>query len=78
MAKAVGVGGFFLKAEEPEAPSMRIFLWTRSTSGRGADNLDELLAQLAGAGVRIDSKTTTMGDSPGYGTRVELWQAPAE
>jgi predicted enzyme related to lactoylglutathione lyase len=122
MAKAVGVGGIFLKARDPKALSawyqthfgiqpagggslffagpesegMTVFSHfpLDSTyfgeSGQQAmvnfrvDNLDELLAQLAAAGVRIDPKR----DGADYGrfawiwdlegNRVELWEPTPE
>jgi predicted enzyme related to lactoylglutathione lyase len=121
VAKAVGVGGVFLKARDPQALSqwyathfgisdqgggslgfdgpesagMTVFAhFPLDTQyfGEGTqqamvnfrvDDLDELLKQLAEAGVRIDPKRD---DSPygGFawiwdpeGNRVELWQPPA-
>jgi len=121
MAKAVGIGGIFLKARDPKALSqwyathfgipdqgggslgfdgpestgMTVFAhFPQDTKyfGEGeqeamvnfrVDDLDALLGQLAGAGVRIDPKR----DEAPYGkfawiwdpvgNRVELWQAPA-
>jgi predicted enzyme related to lactoylglutathione lyase len=121
MAKAVGFGGVFLKARDPEAlaawyaahlgiptqeggslafdgpesAGMTVFAHFPADSeyfGEGAqqamvnfrvDDLDELLKQLEGAGVRIDPKR----DEAPYGkfawiwdpegNRVELWQAPS-
>jgi predicted enzyme related to lactoylglutathione lyase len=120
MAKAVGVGGIFLKARDPKALSawyathlgvpeqgggtlgfdgpesvgMTVFAhFPLDTKyfGQGAqesmvnfrvDDLDQLLVQLAAAGVQIDPKR----DDSDYGrfawiwdlegNRVELWQAP--
>jgi len=125
MARAVGVGGVFLKAQDPKALSawyakhfgiapaeetslffdgpsavgMTVFAhFPRDTEyfGPGAqqvpqqamvnlrvDNLDEMLAQLAAAGVSIDPKRE---DYPygrfawivdPEGNRVELWEPPA-
>jgi predicted enzyme related to lactoylglutathione lyase len=118
MAKAVGVGGIFLKAQDPaslsawyathfgiqtqdggtlvfdgpEAAGMTVFAHFPANSdyfGDGGqqvmvnfrvDDLDQLLVQLAAAGVRIDPKRD---DHPygrfGWvwdpeGNRVELWQ----
>jgi predicted enzyme related to lactoylglutathione lyase len=121
MAKAVGVGGIFLKARDPKALSdwyarhlgiasqgggslafegpesagMTVFAhFPLDTKyfGQGeqqsmvnfrVDDLDQLLTDLAGAGVRIDPKR----DDSDYGrfawiwdpegNRVELWQPPA-
>jgi predicted enzyme related to lactoylglutathione lyase len=120
MAKAVGVGGIFLKAKDPAALSkwyathlgiqaqdggtlafdgpetagMTVFAHFPANSdyfGEGGqqvmvnfrvDDLDQLLVQLAAAGVRIDPKRD---DSPfgrfawiwdPEGNRVELWEAP--
>lgn len=118
MAKAVGFGGVFLKAQDPkklsawyaehlgipsqdggslafdgpESTGMTVFAhFPASTNYFGAgdqsvmvnfrvDDLDELLLQLAAAGVRIDPKR----DDYAYGkfawiwdpegNRVELWQ----
>jgi predicted enzyme related to lactoylglutathione lyase len=120
MAKAVGVGGVFLKARDPKALSawyaahlgiqsqgagslafegpesagMTVFAHFPIDStyfGEGAqqsmvnfrvDSVDELLTQLAAAGVRIDPKR----DDSEYGrfawiwdlegNRVELWEPP--
>jgi predicted enzyme related to lactoylglutathione lyase len=120
MAKAVGVGGIFLKSRDPKALSawyathlgvpeqgggtlgfdgpesvgMTVFAhFPLDTKyfGQGAqesmvnfrvDDLDQLLVQLAAAGVQIDPKR----DDSDYGrfawiwdlegNRVELWQAP--
>lgn len=120
MAKAVGVGGIFLKAKDPKALSnwyathlgiaqeggslafdgpesagMTVFSHFPLDStyfGEGeqqsmvnfrVDDLDQLLVQLAAAGVRIDPKR----DAASYGrfawiwdlegNRVELWEPPA-
>ena len=129
MAKAVGIGGIFLKARDPKALSlwyqthlgipdqgggslafdgpestgMTVFAhFPRDTEYFGpgvnhgsqqapqqamvnlrVDNLDEMLAQLAAAGVAIDPKR----DDQAYGrfawiidpegNRVELWEPPA-
>ncbi|MGO9335906.1 MAG: VOC family protein [Terracidiphilus sp.] len=120
MAKAVGVGGVFLKANDPKALSawyaahlgiptqdggslafdgpesagMTVFAhFPQDTRYFGdgpqqtminfrVDNLDQLLAQLAAAGVRIDPKR----EDADYGrfawiwdpegNRVELWELP--
>lgn len=120
MAKAVGVGGVFLKSRDPKALAawyaehlgiqplgggMLIFEGPESAGttvfahfpldsakfGDGAqqamvnfriDNLDQLMAQLEAAGVRIDPKR----DDSEYGkfawiwdpegNRVELWEPP--
>jgi predicted enzyme related to lactoylglutathione lyase len=123
MAKAVGVGGIFLKARDPKAlaawyathlgiqlqdggyfsfegpeaagtTTFSLFKQDTPYFGDGpqqaminfrVDNLDELLAQLAAAGVRIDPKV----EDYGFGrftwiwdledNRVELWEpSPAE
>jgi predicted enzyme related to lactoylglutathione lyase len=122
MAKAIGVGGIFLKARDPKALSawyathlgiadqgggtlgfdgpesagMTVFShFPLDTAyfGEGeqqsmvnfrVDHLDQLLTDLAAAGVRIDPKR----DDYPYGrfawiwdlegNRVELWQPPAE
>ena len=122
MAKAVGVGGVFLKARDPkalakwyaqhlgipdqgggslgfdgpESTGMTVFAHFPEGSkyfGDGpqqtmvnfrVDNLDELLAQLAAAGVTIDPKR----DNQSYGrfawivdpegNRVELWEPLSE
>jgi predicted enzyme related to lactoylglutathione lyase len=120
MAKAVGVGGIFLKARDPKALSawyathlgiaeeggalsfdgpesagMTVFShFPLDTTyfGEGeqqsmvnfrVDDLDQLLVQLAAAGVRIDPKRD---DAPygrfawiwdPEGNRVELWEPPA-
>jgi len=122
MAKAVGVGGIFLKARDPhgvsawyaahlgiqpadagsllfdgpEAAGMTVFSHfpldakyfgdgpQMSMVNFRVDDLDQLLAQLAEAGVRIDPKR----EDHAYGkfawiwdpegNRVELWQPPAE
>ena len=122
MAKAVGVGGVFLKARDPkalakwyaqhlgipdqgggslgfdgpESTGMTVFAHFPEGSkyfGDGpqqtmvnfrVDNLDELLAQLAAAGVTIDPKR----DDASYGrfawivdpegNRVELWEPLSE
>lgn len=122
MAKAVGVGGVFLKARDPkalakwyaqhlgipdqgggslgfdgpESTGMTVFAHFPEGSkyfGDGpqqtmvnfrVDNLDELLAQLAAAGVTIDPKR----DDQSYGrfawivdpegNRVELWEPLSE
>jgi predicted enzyme related to lactoylglutathione lyase len=122
MAKAVGVGGVFLKARDPKALSawyathlgipvqhgstlafegpesngMTVFAHFPIDTkyfGDGpqpamlnfrVDDMDQLLAQLAAADVRIDPKR----DDHEYGrfawiwdpegNRVELWQPPAE
>jgi predicted enzyme related to lactoylglutathione lyase len=122
MAKAIGVGGIFLKARDPKALSawyathlgiadqgggtlgfdgpesagMTVFShFPLDTAyfGEGeqqsmvnfrVDDLDQLLTDLAAAGVRIDPKR----DDYPYGrfawiwdlegNRVELWQPPAE
>jgi predicted enzyme related to lactoylglutathione lyase len=125
MARAVGVGGIFLKAQDPKALSawyakhfgiasadktsllfdgpsaagMTVFAhFPRDTEYFGpgtqqapqqaminlrVDNLDEMLAQLAAAGVSIDPKRE---DYPygrfawiidPEGNRVELWELPA-
>jgi predicted enzyme related to lactoylglutathione lyase len=122
MAKAVGVGGIFLKArdpkslsawysehlgipvqygaslvfEGPESAGTTVFSHFPETTdylGEAAqramvnfrvDDLDELLKQLAAAGVRIDPKR----DEASFGkfawiwdpegNRVELWQPSAE
>jgi predicted enzyme related to lactoylglutathione lyase len=119
MAKAVGLGGVFLKARDPmaltawyanrfgiargedptsvvfdgpESMGMTVFAHfpekteyfgdgpQRSMVNLRVDNLDELLAELAAAGVRIDPKRE---DYPygrfawiwdPEGNRVELWQ----
>ena len=118
MSKAVGIGGVFLKArdpqtlsawyakhlgisvqdggsmafEGPESAGMTVFahfpLDTRYF-GEGAqqamvnfrvDDLDELLKQLAEAGVRIDTKRENFSYGrfawiwDAEGNRVELWQ----
>jgi predicted enzyme related to lactoylglutathione lyase len=121
MAKAVGVGGVFLKARDPKALSAWyaahlgipdlgggtlafegpesngttvVAHFPMDTSNFGdsgqmvmvnfrVDDMDQLLAQLAEAGARIDPKR----DDSEYGrfawiwdpegNRVELWQAPA-
>src|SRR5450631_2842255 len=121
MAKAVGVGGVFLKAKDPKAlagwyaanlgitggddgslvfdgpgsTGMTIFAhFPESTGYFGdgpqqamvnfrVDKLDELLAQMGTAGVRIDPKR----EEASYGrfawiwdiegNRVELWEPPA-
>ncbi len=120
MAKAVGVGGIFLKAHDPgalsewyskhlgipaqdggtlafdgpESTGMTVFAhFPMDSSYFGdakqatmvnfrVDDLDPLLGQLAGAGVRIDEKR----EDHAYGrfawiwdcegNRVELWEAP--
>lgn len=120
MAKAVGVGGVFLKARDPQALSawyaahlgikpqeggslvfegpesagMTVFAhFPHDTTyfGEGpqssmvdfrVDDLDQLLAQLAAAGVRIDPRR----EDSDYGrfawiwdpegNRIELWQPP--
>ncbi len=120
MAKAVGVGGVFLKARDPgaladwyaanlgiaaqgggslvfdgpESAGMTVFAHFPADTpyfGEGAqqvmvnfrvDDLDQLLVQLAGAGVRIDPKR----EDHEYGrfawiwdlegNRVELWEPP--
>jgi predicted enzyme related to lactoylglutathione lyase len=120
MAKAVGVGGVFLKAKDPKALSawyathlgipsqdggplafdgsesagMTVFAHFPTDTkyfGDGpqnsmvnfrVDDLDQLLAQLAAAGVRIDPRP----EDSGYGrfawiwdpegNRIELWQPP--
>jgi predicted enzyme related to lactoylglutathione lyase len=120
MAKAVGVGGVFLKAQDPKALSewyalhlgipvqdggslafdgpgsagMTVFAHLPLDStyfGEGAqqamvnfrvDDLDELLVQLAAAGVQIDphredydyGRFAWIWDPEG--NRVELWQPP--
>jgi len=118
MAKAVGVGGVFLRARDPKALSAwyqthfgiqpveggsLIFEGPESAGqtvfahfpldtkyfGEGeqqamvnlrVDNLDELLAQLAAAGVRIDPERQDYGFGQFAwiwdleGNRVELWQ----
>jgi predicted enzyme related to lactoylglutathione lyase len=118
MAKAVGVGGIFFKAldpqamaawysthlgiqtgeggslefDGPEAAGMTVFAhFPRDTRyfGDGAqqamvnfrvDNLDQLLAKLAAAGVRIDPKREDYSYGrfawiwDPEGNRVELWQ----
>jgi catechol 2,3-dioxygenase-like lactoylglutathione lyase family enzyme len=122
MGRAVGVGGVFLKANDPaklsawyaehlgipsqgggtlgfdgpDAMGMTVFShFPENTKyfGEGSqqaminfrvDNMDELLAQLAAAEVRIDpdrqdheyGKFAWFWDPEG--NRVELWQAPAE
>jgi len=129
MARAVGVGGIFLKAQDPKAlsawyaqhfgiaPADKTSLFFDGPSAAGmtvfahfprdteyfgpgvnhgaqqapqqamvnlrVDNLDEMLAQLAAAGVAIDPKR----DDQAYGrfawiidpegNRVELWEPPA-
>jgi predicted enzyme related to lactoylglutathione lyase len=121
MAKAVGVGGVFLKARDPkalakwyaehlgipdqgggslgfdgpESAGMTVFAHFAADTkyfGEGAqqvmvnfrvDDMDELLKQLAGAGVKIDPKR----EDHEYGrfawiwdpedNRVELWQPAA-
>jgi predicted enzyme related to lactoylglutathione lyase len=120
MAKAVGVGGIFLKAQDPaalsawyathlgiatqdggslvfdgpESAGMTVFAhFPQDTDYFGdggqqvmvnfrVDDLDQLLVQLAAAGVRIDPKRE---DFPygqfawiwdPEGNRVELWQPP--
>jgi len=120
MAKAVGVGGIFLKAQDPKALSawyathlgiatqdggslvfdgpesagMTVFAhFPQDTDYFGdggqqvmvnfrVDDLDQLLVQLAAAGVRIDPKRE---DFPygqfawiwdPEGNRVELWEPP--
>ena len=122
MAKAVGVGGNFLKARDhkalaawyathlgiqpldgaslmfdgPEAAGMTVFSqFPQDTAYFGdgpqqaminfrVDNLEELLVQLATAGVRIDPKRQDDGYGPFAwiwdleGNRVELWQPLAE
>jgi predicted enzyme related to lactoylglutathione lyase len=121
MAKAVGIGGIFLKArdpkalaawyathlgiqlqdggyfsfEGPEAAGVTVFNhFPLDTTyfGEGSqqaminfrvDNLDELLAQLTGAGVRIDPKREDYGFGRFTwiwdleGNKVELWE-PSE
>jgi predicted enzyme related to lactoylglutathione lyase len=118
MAKAVGVGGVFLKARDPQALSawyathlgipsqdggslafdgpdaagMTVFAhFPQDTRyfGEGTqhamvnfrvDDLDALLAQLAGAGVRLDPKREDYSYGrfawiwDPEGNRVELWQ----
>jgi len=118
MAKAVGVGGVFLKAQDPKSlsgwyathfginsggPTYLMFDGPESTGmtvfshfpqgtdyfGDGSqsfmlnlrvDNLDELLEQLATAGVRIDPKRQDEGYGrfawiwDPEGNRVELWE----
>jgi predicted enzyme related to lactoylglutathione lyase len=119
VAKAVGIGGVFLKARNPqvlaawyaaqfniqpgEAPGSLVFDGPDSAgmtvfahfpadteyfgeSGQQAmvnfrvDDLDELLSQLAGAGVRIDPKREDYAYGrfawiwDPEGNRVELWQ----
>ena len=120
MAKAVGVGGIFLKASDPhklsawyaqhlgipsqdggslafdgpESTGMTVFAhFPESTKYFGdgpqlaminfrVDNLDGLLEQLAGAGVRIDphredheyGRFAWIWDPEG--NRVELWETP--
>jgi predicted enzyme related to lactoylglutathione lyase len=121
VAKAVGIGGVFLKAQDPgvlsawyaahlgirqadggslafdgpEAAGMTVFAhFPQDTSyfGEGpqqtmvnfrVDNLDELLVQLAAAGVRVDPRRE---DYPygrfawiwdPEGNRVELWEPVA-
>ncbi len=121
MAKAVGIGGVFLKSREPEA----LARWYTehlgiATDGSGSlifdrpasagptvfahfpadteyfgagpqqamvnfrvDNLDELLGQLAAAGVRIDPQREDHSYGrfawiwDAEGNRVELWQPAA-
>lgn len=121
MGKAVGVGGIFLKARDPEAlaawygthlgiqaqgggslvfegpesAGMTVFAHFPLDSpyfGDGAqqamvnfrvDNLDQLLAQLEAAGVRIDPKREDFEYGRFAwiwdleGNRVELWEPPA-
>jgi catechol 2,3-dioxygenase-like lactoylglutathione lyase family enzyme len=120
MAKALGVGGIFLKARTPETLSvwyathlgipqvggslafdgsesagMTVFAhFPLDTTyfGEGAqqamvnfrvDDLDQLLADLALAGVRIDSKREDYSYGrfawiwDPEGNRVELWEPPA-
>jgi len=122
MAKAVGVGGVFLKAKDPKALSQWYALHLGIPSQDGGslafegpesagmtvfahfpldssyfgdgpqqsmvnfrvDDMDQLLAQLSAAGVRIDPHR----DDHEYGhfawiwdpegNRIELWQPPAE
>jgi predicted enzyme related to lactoylglutathione lyase len=121
MARAVGVGGVFLKAQDPKAlsawyaqhfgiaPADKTSLFFDGPTAAGmtvfshfpgdtkyfgpgsqqaminlrVDNIDEMLAQLAAAGVPIDPKR----DDHEYGrfawitdpegNRVELWEPPA-
>jgi predicted enzyme related to lactoylglutathione lyase len=121
MAKAVGVGGVFLKAKDPKALSAWYaeHLGIEAGTGGGAfltfsgpesagktvfahfpedtkyfgegaqssmvnfrvDDLDGLLGQLSGAGVRVDPKQEDYGFGKfGWiwdleGNRVELWQS---
>ena len=118
MAKAVGVGGIFLKARDPkalaawyathlgipaqeggslafdgpESAGMTVFAHFPNDTkyfGDGpqqsmvnfrVDNLDQLLEQLAGAGVRIDPKREDYDYGrfawiwDPEGNRIELWQ----
>jgi predicted enzyme related to lactoylglutathione lyase len=122
MAKAVGVGGVFLKAQDPkglsawysthfgintggdtylffdgpESAGMTVFShFPQSTTYFGdgpqpfminlrVDDLDQLLAQLAAAGVRIDPKREEFNYGrfawiwDPEGNRVELWQPISE
>jgi predicted enzyme related to lactoylglutathione lyase len=107
MARAVGVGGIFLKAQDPKAlsawyakhfgiaPAEETSLFFDGPSAVGMTvfahfprdteyfGLDEMLAQLAAAGVTIDPKR----DDHAFGrfawivdpegNRVELWEPPA-
>ncbi len=121
MAKAVGIGGVFLKSREPEAlarwyaehlgiatgdDGSMVFDGASSAGptvfahfpadteyfGAGpqqamvnfrVDNLDELLGQLAAAGVRIDPRREDHSYGrfawiwDAEGNRVELWQPAA-
>jgi predicted enzyme related to lactoylglutathione lyase len=120
MAKAVGIGGVFLKARDPKAlmawyaanlgiadeggslafdgpgsMGMTVFAHFAADTdyfGDGpqqfmvnfrVDDLDDLLAQLASAGVRIDPKREDYAYGrfawiwDPEGNRVELWQPPA-
>jgi len=118
MAKAVGVGGVFLKARDPKALSAwyaanfginsggESYLFFEGQESAGmtvfshfaldtayfgdgpqsfmvnlrVDDLDQLLAQLAAAGVRIDPKREELSYGrfawiwDPEGNRVELWQ----
>jgi hypothetical protein len=122
MAKAVGVGGIFLKAQDPkalsewyalhlgipaqgggslvfdgpEAAGMTVFAHfpmdssyfgdgeQRSMVNLRVDDLEQLLVQLAAAGVRIDPKREDVSYGrfawiwDPEGNRVELWQPPKE
>jgi predicted enzyme related to lactoylglutathione lyase len=78
MAKAVGVGGVFLKARTPQT----LAAWYASQLGINfrVDDLDALLVQLAAAGVRVDPKREDLSYGrfawiwDPEGNRVELWE----